>query len=303
MKTFLLLSLFSIFSFPAIAQSENPKYNKSLADSLGSDDYGMKQYVLVILKTGSNKTANRQTRDSLFKGHMANIGRLAKAAEKAGDSFVTVERLLLGLTLGGSSLLYLLIQRGAATAVTSLLYLVPPCTALMAWLLFAEPITALTLAGGSASTVSWPATHVLIEAVGTVNPATGEEICRVGKSLFDRGLVHATAGNISVRLDDGFLITPTDACLGLLDPARLALVDAQGRLHPHRRRCPRPHRAHRAANRRRIRGGAGRLAAEGLPGQPRGLAADGGAARRSSTRSVAPAAPWSRPRPAAARHG
>ena len=42
------------------------------------------------------------------------------------------------LTLGGSSLLYLLIQRGAATAVTSLLYLVPPCTAVMAWLLFGE---------------------------------------------------------------------------------------------------------------------------------------------------------------------
>lgn len=54
---------------------------------------------------------------------------------------------VLGLTLGGSSLLYLLIQRGAATAVTTLLYLVPPCTALMAWLLFAEPITALTVAG------------------------------------------------------------------------------------------------------------------------------------------------------------
>jgi drug/metabolite transporter (DMT)-like permease len=54
---------------------------------------------------------------------------------------------VLVLTLGGSSLLYLLIQRGAATAVTSLLYLVPPTTALMAWLLFAEPITALTLAG------------------------------------------------------------------------------------------------------------------------------------------------------------
>lgn len=54
---------------------------------------------------------------------------------------------VLGLTLGGSSLLYLLIQRGAATAVTSLLYLVPPCTALLAWLLFAEPITVLTLAG------------------------------------------------------------------------------------------------------------------------------------------------------------
>ncbi|MCY7317870.1 MAG: DMT family transporter, partial [Ramlibacter sp.] len=54
---------------------------------------------------------------------------------------------VLGMTLGGSSLLYLLIQRGAATAVTSLLYLVPPCTALMAWLLFDEPITPLTLAG------------------------------------------------------------------------------------------------------------------------------------------------------------
>jgi ribulose-5-phosphate 4-epimerase/fuculose-1-phosphate aldolase len=55
-----------------------------------------------------------------------------------------------------------------------------------------------------------------------------EEICRVGRSLFERGFVHATAGNISVRLDDGFLITPTDACLGFLDPARLAKLDLQG---------------------------------------------------------------------------
>lgn len=54
---------------------------------------------------------------------------------------------VLVLTLGGSSLLYLLIQRGAATSVTSLLYLVPPTTALMAWVLFAEPITYFTLAG------------------------------------------------------------------------------------------------------------------------------------------------------------
>jgi 3-dehydro-4-phosphotetronate decarboxylase len=44
-----------------------------------------------------------------------------------------------------------------------------------------------------------------------------DEICRVGRSLYERGYVHATAGNISVRLDDGFLITPTDACLGRLD--------------------------------------------------------------------------------------
>ena len=55
-----------------------------------------------------------------------------------------------------------------------------------------------------------------------------KEICRVGQSLFDRGYVHATAGNISVRLEHGFLITPTDACLGFLEPADLALLDAQG---------------------------------------------------------------------------
>jgi len=54
---------------------------------------------------------------------------------------------VLGLTLGGSSLLYLLIQRGAATSVTSLLYLVPPTTAFLAWLLFGEPITVLILTG------------------------------------------------------------------------------------------------------------------------------------------------------------
>ena len=54
---------------------------------------------------------------------------------------------VLGLTLGGSSLLYLLIQRGAAASVTSLMYLVPPCTAAIAWLLFDEPITPLTLLG------------------------------------------------------------------------------------------------------------------------------------------------------------
>ena len=53
-----------------------------------------------------------------------------------------------------------------------------------------------------------------------------EEICRIGRSLFERGHVHATAGNISVRLDDGYLITPTDACLGFLDPAKLARLDA-----------------------------------------------------------------------------
>ena len=54
---------------------------------------------------------------------------------------------VLVLTLGGTSLLYLLIQRGAATAVTSLMYLVPPCTALFAWVLFGETLTATVLIG------------------------------------------------------------------------------------------------------------------------------------------------------------
>ena len=60
---------------------------------------------------------------------------------------------VLVLTLGGSSLLYLLIQRGAATAVTSLLYLVPPTTALMAWMLFDEQITASTIIGTALTAV------------------------------------------------------------------------------------------------------------------------------------------------------
>ena len=62
--------------------------------------------------------------------------------------------------------------------------------------------------------------------------ATRDEICRVGRSLFERGYVHATAGNISVRLGaeegGGFLITPTDACLGFLEPERLARLDENG---------------------------------------------------------------------------
>ena len=60
--------------------------------------------------------------------------------------------------------------------------------------------------------------------------ALRDEICAIGASLFNRGLVHATAGNISLRLPDGdgHLITPTDACLGRLSPAALAHVDADG---------------------------------------------------------------------------
>jgi drug/metabolite transporter (DMT)-like permease len=71
----------------------------------------------------------------------------AQAIEWNTHSIGAMAWSVLALSLGGSSLLYMLIQRGTATAVTSLLYLVPPCTALMAWLLFAEPITWTTVLG------------------------------------------------------------------------------------------------------------------------------------------------------------
>lgn len=55
-----------------------------------------------------------------------------------------------------------------------------------------------------------------------------EEICRVGASLYQRGYTVGSAGNISARLDDGWLITPTDACLGMLDPAAVSKVATDG---------------------------------------------------------------------------
>jgi len=58
-----------------------------------------------------------------------------------------------------------------------------------------------------------------------------EDICRFGRSLFERGLTPGSSGNISVRLPDGgFLVTPTNASLGFLDPARLTRLDAQNKL-------------------------------------------------------------------------
>ena len=58
-----------------------------------------------------------------------------------------------------------------------------------------------------------------------------EEICRLGRSLFERGLTPGSSGNISVRLDDGgYIVTPTNASLGFLDPARLSWLDANGKL-------------------------------------------------------------------------
>lgn len=56
----------------------NPNYDKALAEKLGGDDYGMKSYFLVILKTGANSTADKKLISESFRGHMDNINRLVK---------------------------------------------------------------------------------------------------------------------------------------------------------------------------------------------------------------------------------
>ena len=63
----------------------------------------------------------------------------------------------------------------------------------------------------------------------TAESALREEICRFAKSIYDRGLTHGSTGNISVRLDDGWLMTPTGSSMGFLDPAALSRLDAEGR--------------------------------------------------------------------------
>jgi uncharacterized protein len=73
-----LLAIMLIAGF-AVANAQQPKaeYDPELAKELGADDYGMKSYVLVILKTGSQIIEDKAIRDSLFAGHMQNISRLA----------------------------------------------------------------------------------------------------------------------------------------------------------------------------------------------------------------------------------
>src|SRR4051812_20104297 len=73
----LLTILSLVCALSASAQKTNPSYNKALADSLNADEYGMKMYVFVILKSGTNKIDDKLKLDSLFAGHLKNIRRLA----------------------------------------------------------------------------------------------------------------------------------------------------------------------------------------------------------------------------------
>lgn len=70
--------LFIGLGFSLSAQKLNPAFDSTLAKKFGADDYGMKMYVLVILKTGTNTTASKAVTDSLFAGHINNIVHMVK---------------------------------------------------------------------------------------------------------------------------------------------------------------------------------------------------------------------------------
>lgn len=76
MRQFIFLALLFL-TFKANAQ--NNIYDSVLAKKLGADEYGMKGYILVLLKTGPNKTTNQSFIDSCFAGHMQNMGVMVKA--------------------------------------------------------------------------------------------------------------------------------------------------------------------------------------------------------------------------------
>ncbi len=77
-KLFLFFVLLSATSF-----AQKTTYDSTLAKKLGADDYGMKQYVFCLLKTGPATITDKAKRDSLFSGHMKNIGRLADEGKLA----------------------------------------------------------------------------------------------------------------------------------------------------------------------------------------------------------------------------
>ena len=78
MKFIFTISLLLLTIGTTLGQNNNPNYDEALATKLGADDYGMKKFVLVILKTGSNADPNKAKKDSCFAGHMTNISKLVE---------------------------------------------------------------------------------------------------------------------------------------------------------------------------------------------------------------------------------
>lgn len=77
-KLYFLSLLVAVYGTIQAQNTETPVYDSVLARSLGADDYGMKSYLLVILKTGTYETTDQVERDSLFKGHFSNMDQLAE---------------------------------------------------------------------------------------------------------------------------------------------------------------------------------------------------------------------------------
>ena len=72
-----------MLGFPAVAQETPAGYDAALAAKLGADKHGMRNYVLVVLRTGPNKVPAGEERTAMFAGHMANMGRLAEEGKLA----------------------------------------------------------------------------------------------------------------------------------------------------------------------------------------------------------------------------
>lgn len=80
MKAILFSALF-LSAVSVKGQTTNPKYDEALAKKVGADDFGMKQYVFVVLKSGGNQSKDQKVKDSCFAGHLKNIKRLADARQ------------------------------------------------------------------------------------------------------------------------------------------------------------------------------------------------------------------------------
>lgn len=78
MKNVFFVLTLTLLTFSAVAQTENPNYDRELAEKMGADAYGMKSFMLVMLRSGSNTTTDQRVIDSCFAGHMENIHRLVE---------------------------------------------------------------------------------------------------------------------------------------------------------------------------------------------------------------------------------
>jgi uncharacterized protein YciI len=78
LKPVLTITMLILYYTNSLGQAINQNYDSTLAKRMGADDYGMKMYVLVIMKTGSNTYETKSTSDSLFAGHLSNINKLAE---------------------------------------------------------------------------------------------------------------------------------------------------------------------------------------------------------------------------------